>query len=56
MSDFSKDADEFKCSICGRTYLATTDREYCDACARIIYRRYQGRLFPKKEEKKENKE
>lgn len=56
MSDFSKDADEFKCSICGRTYLATTDREYCDACARIVYRKYQGRLFPKKEEKKENKE
>lgn len=55
MSDYGRDADEFKCEICGKTYLATSDRKYCDACARIVYRKYQGRLFPK-EEKKENKE
>lgn len=52
MSDFSKDADEWKCSICGKTYLATTDREYCDTCARVVYRKYQGNFFPKVEDRR----
>lgn len=52
MSDFSRDADEWKCSICGNTYFATTDLKYCDACARIIYRKEQGNFLTKVEDKR----
>jgi len=55
MSDYSKDYDEFKCKICGKIYHATCDRDYCNDCARIVYRKYQGRLFPEREVKNENK-
>ena len=37
MSDFAKDYDEFKCTICGKEYQAVVDRKYCNDCARIVY-------------------
>lgn len=38
-------ADEFKCSICGKTYLAVSDQKYCTACCRIVYKSKYGNIF-----------
>lgn len=54
MSDFAKDYDEFKCTICGKMYQSTIDRKYCNDCARIVYAdmfRKKYSLFGNKKEK-----